>query len=145
MQEEKNSLKEFGQLKISRIMVKDPLYITPNEKISATELLMIRKNIGGLPVVDSHENKILIGIITQRDIRLARFAMSLDKPNTLVKDLMTSKPYVIQESDTIIDALKKMFENNVERIPVINNNNELIGLVLEKTILEKLLKYLIND
>ncbi|MBY9006826.1 MAG: CBS domain-containing protein [Candidatus Lokiarchaeota archaeon] len=145
MREENKTIQQFGLLKISEIMVKDPLYITPNEKISATELLMVRKNIGGLPVVESNKNKKLIGIITQRDIRLARFAMSLDKPNTLVSDLMTSEPYIIKESDTLIDTLKKMFDNNVERIPVVNDKNELIGLVLEKTVLEKLMKYLISD
>ena len=142
MPEEDKTLQKFGQLKISEIMVEDPLYITPNEKISTTELLMVRKNIGGLPVVESQDNKKLIGIITQRDIRLARFAMSLDKPNTLVKDLMTSELYIIKQNDMLIDALKKMFDNNVERIPVVNDKNELIGLVLEKTILIKLMKYL---
>ncbi|MBN1214863.1 MAG: CBS domain-containing protein [Candidatus Lokiarchaeota archaeon] len=142
MSEEDKTLQKFGKLKISEIMVEDPLYITPNEKISTTELLMVRKNIGGLPVVESHDNKKLIGIITQRDIRLARFAMSLDKPNTLVKDLMTSELYIIKQNDMLIDALKKMFDNNVERIPVVNDKNELIGLVLEKTILIKLMKYL---
>ncbi len=145
MYEEKNNLKKFGQIKISEIMIKNPLSITPNEKISTTELLMVRKNIGGLPVVDSSEKKELIGIITQRDIRLARFAMSLDTPNTLVEDLMTSKPFVAKESDTILATLKKMFDNNIERMPVVNNNNELIGLVLEKTILERLLKYITNE
>ncbi len=142
MPEEDKTLQKFGQLKISEIMVEDPLYITPNEKISTTELLMVRKNIGGLPVVESQDNKKLVGIITQRDIRLARFAMSLDKPNTLVKDLMTSELYIIKQNDMLIDALKKMFDNNVERIPVVNDKNELIGLVLEKTILIKLMNYL---
>lgn len=140
-----DKLDNFANTKVSEIMIKDPLYITPNEKISTTELIMLRKNIGGLPVVTEKDQKILMGIITQRDIRLARFAISLESPNTLVKDLMTSDPFVIREDDIIVNVLKKMFEHNVERLPVINEKNELVGLVLEKNILKKIFDLIQND
>ena len=134
-------LKSFGEIKVSEIMVHNPLYTNPNEKISKTELLMLRKNVNGLPVVN--EKKEVIGIITQRDIRLARFAISLESSKTIVKNLMTPEPYVVKENDTIKKALEIMFENNIERLPVVKDkSNELIGLVLEKMILKKLLEYL---
>ena len=119
-------------------MVKDPLFITPNEKISATELLMLRKKIGGLPVVKDQKNQQLIGIITQRDIRLARFAMNLESPNTTVKDLMTSEPFVIKKDETIQDVLVLMFEKDIQRLPVVNDNHKLIGLIVQSQILKKL-------
>jgi len=122
-------------------MIQNPLYITPNEKVSKTELIMLRKNVGGLPVL-SENNKQLIGIITQRDIRLARFAMVLDTPNTTVKDLMTPEPFVVKKDSTIKEALQIMFKNNIERLPVVNQNNELIGLVVQQEILKKLLQFL---
>lgn len=134
-------LKELSELKVSSIMIKDPLYTLPNEKISATELLMIRKNIGGLPVVKDRKNMQLIGIITQRDIRLARFAMSLDSPNTTVKDLMTLEPFVVRKNDTLLYVLEVMFGKKIQRLPVVNENNELIGLVMKNEILQKLLEY----
>lgn len=119
-------------------MVKDPLFITPDEKISATELLMLRKKIGGLPVVKDQKNQQLIGIITQRDIRLARFAMNLESPNTTVKDLMTSEPFVIKKDETIQEVLVLMFEKDIQRLPVVNNNHKLIGLIVQSQILKKL-------
>ena len=131
-------LQQFGKIKISEIMVKDPLFITPNEKISATELLMLRKKIGGLPVVKDQKNQQLIGIITQRDIRLARFAMNLESPNTTVKDLMTSEPFVIKKDETIQEVLVLMFEKDIQRLPVVNNNHKLIGLIVQSQILKKL-------
>jgi len=134
-------LKELSELKVSSIMIKDPLYTFPNEKISATELLMIRKNIGGLPVVKDRRNKHLVGIITQRDIRLARFAMSLDSPNTTVKDLMTLEPFVVRKNDTLLYVLEVMFGKKIQRLPVVNEDNELIGLVMKNEILQKLLEY----
>ncbi|MFX0002525.1 MAG: CBS domain-containing protein [Promethearchaeota archaeon] len=135
-------LKQLSKIKVSEIMIKDPLYSFPNEKISATELLMIRKNIGGLPIVKDRKDKQLIGIITQRDIRLARFAMSLDSPNTTVKDLMTPEPFVVKENDTLIYVLEIMFNKKVQRLPVVDENNNLIGLVMQKEILKTLLKYM---
>ena len=131
-------LQQFGKIKISEIMVKDPLFITPDEKISATELLMLRKKIGGLPVVKDQKNQQLIGIITQRDIRLARFAMNLESPNTTVKDLMTSEPFVIKKDETIQEVLVLMFEKDIQRLPVVNNNHKLIGLIVQSQILKKL-------
>ena len=133
-------LKKFGDIKASEVMVKDPLYIAPDDKISMTELLMLKKKIGGLPVI--HGNNKIIGIITQRDIRLARFAMSLDSPNTIVRDLMTPEPIVVREDSTIREMLKLMFDHKIERLPVVNSNNELLGLILQQEILKKLHDYL---
>jgi len=134
--------KQLSKIKVSEIMIKDPLYSFPNEKISATELLMIRKNIDGLPIVKDRKDKQLIGIITQRDIRLARFAMSLNSPNTTVKDLMTPEPFVVKENDTLIYVLEIMFNKKVQRLPVVDENNYIIGLVMQKEILKTLLKYM---
>ena len=137
-----DKLKQLSEIKVLDLMVSDPLFTTPDEKISATELLMLKKKINGLPVVNNGKNRKLIGIITQRDIRLARFAVSLDSNYTTVKDLMTAEPIVLQKNDTLKDALMKFFEFDIERLPVVNESGELIGLMLEQGILKKLLEYL---
>ncbi|MFW9973620.1 MAG: CBS domain-containing protein [Candidatus Odinarchaeota archaeon] len=135
-------LKQLSEIKVSKFMIKGPLFILPNEKISTTELLMVRKNIGGIPVVKDRKTKQLIGIITQRDIRLAKFAMNLDTPNTTVKDLMTLEPYTVKENDTLLKVLEIMFENKIQRLPVVKEDKELIGLVLRNEILKKVLEYM---
>ncbi len=137
-----DKLNKFGEIKVSEIMIYNPLYVTPDEKISTTELLMLRKNIGGLPVVKDTIKKQLVGIITQRDIRLARFAMNLESPNKTVKDLMTPEPFVVKKDTTIKYALALMFDKKIERLPVVNENNELIGLLLQTNILKSLLEHL---
>jgi len=137
-------LQQFGEINASEIMVKNPLYITPDEKISKTELLMLRKKIGGLPVVKDQKNRQLIGIITQRDIRLARFAMNLESPKTTVKDLMTSEPFVVKRNEVVRNILKLMFENKIQRLPVVNDNGQLIGLIVQHQILKKLYEFMKN-
>jgi len=136
---------DIEKLTVQDYMIYDPFSITPDAKISTTELLMLKKNIGGLPVIKGTKNKQLIGIITQRDIRLARFALNLESPNTNVSDLMTKDPKVVGKSDSLIKTLRLMFENNVERLPVINKNNVLIGLVIQQDILKAIYNHLKNQ
>ena len=137
-------LQKFGEIKASETKVKNPLFVTPDEKISKTELLMLRKKIGGFPVVKSQKDHQLIGIITQRDIRLARFAMSLESPNTTVKDLMTSEPFVVKSNEDIKNILKLMFKKNFQRLPVVNENGNLIGFIIQNQILRKLFEFMNN-
>ena len=136
------SHQSLNKIKVSGYMIHDPYFTLPDEKVSAAERFMLRKNVGGLPVVKDKKNKQVIGIITQRDIRLARFATNLDTPNTRVKDLMTSDPITLQQEDTFDLALEKMMTKRIERLPVVNPNNELIGLVTKQSILERLHKFL---
>lgn len=133
---------DIENLTVKDFMIHDPLTITPEAKISTTELLMLKKKIGGLPVIKNNKEKQLIGIITQRDIRLARFALNLESPNTNVRDLMTKDPKVVYKSDSIKKILRIMFENNIERLPVINQNNEIIGLVIQQDILKAIYNHL---
>lgn len=138
-------LRQFGEISISHIMIQDPLFVTPDEKISATELLMLRKKVGGLPVVKNKKVLQVVGIITQRDIRLARLALNLDSPNTTVKDLMTPEPYTVKKDEILLNILKLMFKKDIERIPVVDENNQLIGLVVQSQILKKLFDFMQNN
>ncbi len=138
-------LRQFGEISISHIMIQDPLFVTPDEKISATELLMLRKKVGGLPVVKNKKILQVVGIITQRDIRLARLALNLDSPNTTVKDLMTPEPYTVKKEEILLNILKLMFKKDIERIPVVDENNQLIGLVVQSQILKKLFDFMQNN
>lgn len=135
-------IRKFDEVKVSEFMIKEPIFITPNEKVSTTELLMLRKNVGSLPVVNNSEDKRVIGIISQRDIRLARFATDLESPNTRVRDLMTPDPIVAKITDSLIQVLEKLVKNNIERLPVINDTQNLIGYITKQSIIETIYKWL---
>ncbi|MFX1584971.1 MAG: CBS domain-containing protein, partial [Promethearchaeota archaeon] len=131
-----DKLQKFNEVKVTEFMIKNPLYTSPNEKISTTELLMLRKNVGCLPVVNNSKSKKVIGIISQRDIRLARFAMNLESPNTRVRDLMTPDPIIAKKTDSLTQILEKLVKHDIERLPVINDNEELIGFITKQSIIE---------
>lgn len=110
-------------------IVKDPICIGPN--LSVRELLEIkqRRKISGFPVVD--ENK-LVGIITNRDLR---FETNLDQP---IKNIMTKKLVTVVEGSSINDARELMHIHRLERVLVINANNELKGLITVKDLMQNI-------
>jgi len=134
---------KIDDILVSEFMIYNPIFTTPEAKISNTELLMLRKKIGGLPVVKDEVSKELIGIITQRDIRLARFAMDLETTKTRVRDLMTENPIFVKESDNLKRVMKLMLENDIERLPVVDTRNQLIGIVSQTDVLKVLYKILV--
>ncbi len=71
------------------IMTKNPQCCLPGDKVYTIAQRMQSENIGALPVVENHETKKLIGIVTDRDLAVRVVGASRDATNTLVSDVMT--------------------------------------------------------
>ncbi|MFX1294338.1 MAG: CBS domain-containing protein [Promethearchaeota archaeon] len=119
-------------VKAKNIMITKLLTISPNEKVAAADLLMVRNSIGGLPVI---ENENLVGILTQRDIMLSRFSISVG--GLQVEDLMTRNPITISPETSLEQIIKIMLTKKIERLPVIEEGN-LVGMVMKIEILKKI-------
>ena len=117
----------------SEIMSQNISTIHPSEKISTAEIRMIKKNIGGLPVISSETNE-LLGIITQRDIQLSRAVIGTEL--SIVDDLYSKKPVTAKPDDQLPIIIKKMRDNNIERIPIVNNRNQVIGIVVMTDVIQ---------
>ncbi|UYP48484.1 Homoserine O-acetyltransferase [Candidatus Lokiarchaeum ossiferum] len=111
---------------------------TPMEKVSNAEILMIKKNIGGLPVVSAETNQ-LIGILTQRDVQLSRSIIGTNVFH--VDDLYSKNPVKALLDDPLPDIIKKMNDYNIERIPVVDENNFVQGIIVTQDIISLLGKY----
>ncbi len=119
-------------VKAKDIMITELMTISPTEKVAAADLLMVRNSIGGLPVI---ENEKLVGILTQKDIMLSRFSISVG--GLRVEDLMTRNPVTITPDTSLEEILKIMLMKKVERLPVIQDG-KLVGLVMHRQILKKI-------
>ena len=114
-------------------IVTDPFYLSPVNKISDALDLMARYRISGVPIVDE-DNK-LLGIITNRDIR---FETDLDKQ---IDKAMTKENLVTGGIDITMDeALEKLKSNKIEKLPLVDDDFNLKGLITIKDI-EKSIKY----
>ncbi len=108
-------------------MIADPVTLSKDYTLGEAKDLMSRYKISGLPVVDA-DNK-LIGIITNRDVK---YQENLDAK---VEELMTKDNLVTSDKNTTLeDAKKILLENRVEKLPIVDSEFKLVGLITIKDI-----------
>ncbi len=109
------------------VMIHEPITITREGNVKDALQLMKEYKIGGIPVVD--EKGVLIGIVTNRDLR---FQQDMERP---VGDVMTSKNIITTTSNTnLVQAGKILQQHKIEKLPVVDKDNKLIGLITYKDI-----------
>ena len=110
-------------------MIRNPITLDEGKTVRDAKQLMEQYSIGGLPVLSNGK---LVGIITKRDIR---FESDLD---TLVKNRMTSENLITVNSDTSNEDAKKILqEHRIERLLVVDKQNNLDGLITVKDLTKK--------
>ncbi|MDE6094493.1 MAG: IMP dehydrogenase, partial [Muribaculaceae bacterium] len=108
-------------------MIYDPVTILRGSKVRDALAMMEEYHIGGIPVVD--ENKKLVGIVTNRDLRFER---NLDRR---VDEVMTSENLVTTSQTTNLEEAADILQTHkIEKLPVVDSDGHLIGLVTYKDI-----------
>ncbi len=109
----------------------DPIFVHPDATLADAEKLMSEYKISGVPVVD--EEMHLLGILTNRDLRFEKdFSKRVDEVMTKMP-LITAKPGI-----TLEEAAEKMNEHKIEKLPIIDEDGKLKGLVTIKDIKKKI-------
>ena len=111
----------------------------PMEKVSTAEIMMIKNKIGCLPVVNPNSNNDLIGILTHRDIQLSRSAIGTHAFH--VDDLYSKNPVIAKLNEPFPKIVHKMLKHDIERIPVVNGNNQIKGIIVASDIIRALGSY----
>ena len=108
---------------------KDMYTINPKKRIALARLRMLRHGVGAMPVVDDDNN--LIGIITLRDIDLAG-----ERTNDLfAEDLMTTDVITRMGNTSIREIAETMDSASIQRIPIVDKDGKLIGLVTQSVVI----------
>lgn len=111
-------------------LIIDPITVTPEDSLSTVANLMADHKVGGIPVVNSAMK--LVGIITNRDMR---FQLHDDRK---VAGLMTKENLITApEGTTLLQAEKILTQYKIEKLPVVDKNGILVGLITYKDILKK--------
>jgi len=111
-------------------LIVDPVTLTPNATLTEADRLMAEHRIGGIPIVDGH-NK-LVGIITNRDLRFQT------PDSRKVSELMTSTNLItVPQGTTLEEAEVILKKYKVEKLPVVDNNGQLVGLITYRDIIKK--------
>lgn len=116
------------------IMTKNPACCLPSDKVYVVAQRMQTEGIGALPVVVSHESNQLIGMITDRDLALRVVGASLDATSTVISDVMSVKPISCYPLDELDATVKLMAEHQIRRIPVVDENGQVVGIIAQADI-----------
>lgn len=111
-------------------MIKDPVTLLPDKSIFEAMELMKKYSVSGIPIVN--RNNILVGILTNRDLRFV--------PNFKLKvsELMTKENLVTAPVGTTLDKAEKILQKHkIEKLPVVDKNGKLKGLITFKDIMKK--------
>lgn len=108
-------------------MIFDPITIRPGANVGDALNLMKEYKIGGIPVVDGQHK--LVGIVTNRDLR---FEQKMSRP---LREVMTSENLITTRQETDLEKAADILQNHkIEKLPVVDDNNRLIGLITYKDI-----------
>lgn len=114
-------------MKISDYMCKDICFVKPDCKVYDAARIMCENHIGCIPICN--DNKNCVGIITDRDILLRTVASNKDTKTTPVSEIMTTNVYTCTQDQTITEVQNKMAENQIRRIPVLDNEKKVVGII----------------
>lgn len=114
-------------MKINECMSKDVCYVKPDCKVYDAARIMCENHIGCIPVCDDSKN--CVGILTDRDIVLRTVACNKDAKSTSVSDIMTTNVSTCGCEQDICNAENTMAQYQIRRLPVVDSNNKLVGIL----------------
>ena len=117
--------------KCSEVMTSKPVCCVPNDMVSRAAKLMKVGNIGAIPVVEDEKQRKLVGIVTDRDLALHIVAEGRDPKSTKVGAVMTANVVTCTADDDLQKALDAMAAHQLRRIPVVDSENQLVGIIAQ--------------
>ena len=112
-------------MKVSEVMTREVQTVQPDQRVQEAASFMLTADAGSIPVTEGER---LIGMITDRDIAVRGIAKGYG-PDTPVRELMTDDLIVLRVDDDIEEAATKMSQAQVRRLPVIDHDERLCGIV----------------
>ena len=118
----------MGGPKVHEVMTDNPRCVTPETPVSVAAELMESENVGSLPILDGET---LAGVVTDRDIVVRAVAKGKDPRGMPVREVASRELVTIRPDEDLSEALKLMASNQVRRLPVVDEDNRLVGVVAQ--------------
>ena len=112
-------------------MTRDLTCCTLSDTVDVAAQSMKAQDVGALPVIDSHEKKQLIGIVTDRDLALKVVGEGLDSRKTTVEKVMSAKIVACKIDDDWQIATDAMAKYQLRRIPVVDDQGRIAGIIAQ--------------
>jgi CBS domain-containing protein len=120
------------------IMSKDPVCCAPSDTVDIVARLMVTEDVGAIPVVHDLRESLLIGIVTDRDLVIKVIAEGHDPKTVTVGEVMTQEPVSCRADSNVHAALDAMAEHQLRRIPIVDENHRLVGIIAQADVAARL-------
>ena len=127
-------------MKVKDIMTTEPACCTPDSTLQQAAQMMIDHDCGEIPVVDNFENYSPVGVVTDRDITCRTVAKGLNPLEMQVADCMTTPPISVGPDDALDKCYRVLEENQIRRVPVVDDGGRCCGIVALADIAERVSK-----
>jgi CBS domain-containing protein len=117
---------EVMMMKVREIMTRDVRVASPEDVLQSAAQLMEKEDFGSLPV---GENDRLVGMLSDRDITIRAVARGLAPDRCKVREVMTTDIKYVYDDESVDAAARSMSELRVRRLPVLNRDKRLVGIV----------------
>ena len=118
-------------MKIRDVMSQNPVCCTPGDSAQSVARIMRDHNVGAVPVVADAQSRQLIGLITDRDFCCSVVADGLDPKTTTIDKYISANPISCRDGENIERCERLMQDHQVRRIPIVDNNGSVIGIVAQ--------------
>lgn len=115
------------------VMTREPASCQPGDSLVRVAQIMKSHDVGAVPVVDGSSRK-LVGMVTDRDIVIKAVASGRACETATIRDIMSTDVVTCQEDDDVEEAVSRMAERKVRRIPVADKNGVLCGIIAQADI-----------
>ena len=122
-------------MKAQDIMTKNPRVVTPETPVQEAARLMQSEDTGVLPVVENQQSRILVGVVTDRDLALRVVAEG--KTSASVRDAMSSGVKTAKPGDNVKDVMDLMAKEQVRRIPIVDDAGMVVGIVSQADVVRE--------
>ncbi len=123
-------------MSVGRICVREVDLVDPDESVQIAAGRMHSRNVGTLMVLDKESRP--VGILTDRDLAVRVVGKGLDAGKTTVRDVMSLAPTSVRESTSIESAISQMRAGPFRRLPVVDTDGKLVGLISLDDVLDLL-------
>jgi CBS domain-containing protein len=126
--------------KCEKVMTKKTVCCLPTDTVVKAARMMKLENVGAIPVIENQQTQKLVGIVTDRDLALKIVAGGRDAKSTLVRAVMTRQVVTCHPEDGLQTALDAMSEHQLRRIPVVDKDNKILGIIAQADVATRLNK-----
>ena len=121
----------MGGTKVREVMTDNPRCVTPETLVSEAARLMRSEDVGSLPILEGEK---VTGVITDRDIVIRAVAEEKDPRGMPVREVASRELVTIRPDENLSEALKLMASYQVRRLPVVDEDNTLVGVLAQADI-----------